>query len=111
MLVVIYRWRLHPELAQEFVANWHRITRLGPAAVSGGSRLFKDAGGCWVAIARWLSRAAREHFFQPMGGDETDRGMSKRAALAIIQRVGPHELESVLDCRAPFTVTTEAFAS
>jgi len=102
MFVAIYRWRLHPELEQDFIANWHRITLLGLAAGSGGSSLFKDTQGCWVAIARWTSREAREHFFQLMEGDYAEPSMRERAALAIIERLPPQELESVLDCWAPF---------
>ncbi len=74
----------------------------GLAAGSGGSSLFKDAEGCWFAIARWTSRGAREHFFQSMEDDDAEPGMRERAALAIIERLPPQELESVLDCWAPF---------
>jgi hypothetical protein len=111
MFVAIYRWRLHVELEQDFVANWHRITQLGLAAGSGGSSLFKDAEGCWVAIARWPTRAAREQFFQQMEGDDTHLDMRQRAALAIIERFPPQELESVLDCWGPFNAKSEAAAS
>ena len=111
MLVAIYRWRLHPELEQDFIANWHRITLLGVAAGSGGSSLFKDTEGCWVAIARWTSRAAREHFFQLMEGDDAEPGMRARAALAIIERLPPQELESVLDYWAPFPESNAASGS
>ncbi len=111
MFVAIYRWRLYPELEQDFIANWHRITLLGVAAGSGGSSLFKDAEGCWVAIARWTSRAAREHFFQLMEGDDAEPEMRERAALAIIERLPPQELESVLDCWAPFPESNAAASS
>jgi len=111
MFVAIYRWRLHPELEQDFIANWHRITLLGVAAGSGGSSLFKDTEGCWVAIARWTSRAAREHFFQLMEGDDAEPGMRARAALAIIERLPPQELESVLDYWAPFPESNAASSS
>ena len=111
MFVAIYRWRLHPEREQDFVDNWHRITRLGLAAGSGGSSLFKDSDGSWVAIARWASREARKHFFQQMEGDDSDRDMRERAALAIIERLPPQELDSVLDCWAPFTAPAGASAS
>lgn len=110
MFVAIYRWRLHADFEQDFVANWHRITRLGLAAGSGGSSLFKDAEGCCVAIARWSSREAREQFFQQMEGDDSDRDMRERAALAIIERLPPQELDSLLDCWAPFTAPAGASA-
>jgi hypothetical protein len=106
MFVAIYRWRLHPEREQDFIANWHRITLLGLAAGSGGSSLFKDTEGCWVAIARWASVEAREHFFQLMEGDYADPGMRERARLAIIERLPAQELHSVLDCWAPLDEST-----
>jgi heme-degrading monooxygenase HmoA len=102
MFVAIYRWRLYPELEQDFIANWQRITLLGLAEGSGGSSLFKDSQGCWVAIARWTSREARERFFRRMENDYAEPGMRERAAVAIIENLPPQELESVLDCWAPF---------
>ena len=103
MFVAIYRWRLHPELEQDFVANWHRITLLGLAAGSGGSSLFKDAEGCWVAIARWESVEARERFLKLMEGDYAEPGMRERARIAVIERLPAQELKCVLDCWAPLS--------
>jgi heme-degrading monooxygenase HmoA len=108
MFVAIYRWRLHPEREQDFLANWQRVTQLGLAAGSGGSSLFKDDEGQWVAIARWASREARKQFFQSMQADDADAGMRERAQLAIIERLPPQELESVLDCWAPFNDSASA---
>lgn len=102
MFVAIYRWRLHPEREQDFVSNWHRITRLGLAAGSGGSSLFKDAQGNWVAIARWPSRAARERFFEQLEASDAEPEMAERARLAVIERLPAEELESVLDGWASF---------
>lgn len=110
MFVAIYRWRLHPGLEQDFVDNWQRITRLGLEAGSGGSSLFKDSDGCWVAIARWSSRVARQHFFQQMESSAADPGLPERAALAVVERYPSQELDSVLDCWAPFSATGEASA-
>ena len=111
MFVAIYRWRLHPEREQDFIANWQRITALGRAAGSGGSSLFKDAQGCWVAIARWASREARERFFERLEGDDAEPGMRERAQLAIVERLPPMELESVLDGWAPLPPAATASAA
>ena len=111
MFVAIYRWRLHPEREQDFVSNWQRITRLGLAAGSGGSSLFKDAQGHWVAIARWPSREARDRFFGQMDGNDAETGMAERARRAVIERLPAEELDSVLDCWAPFLEATRAAAS
>ena len=108
MLVVIYRWRLEPGLEQDFVVNWQRITTRGLAAGSGGSSLFKTKDGTWVAIARWPSREARDRFFGQMDGNDAESGMAERARLAVIERLPVEELDSVLDCWAPFSETTRA---
>ncbi len=103
MFVAIYRWRLHPEREQDFVANWQRITVNGLAGGSGGSSLFRNAQGQWVAIARWPSREARDRFFRGLDGSSDESEMSKRARLAVIERLPDEELDSVLDCWAPFS--------
>lgn len=102
MFVAIYRWRLHPELEQDFIANWRRITADGLAGGSGGSSLFRNAQGLWVAIARWPSREARDIFFSQLDGDAAATKMSERARLAVIERLPDEELDSVLDCWASF---------
>ncbi|HZX72256.1 MAG TPA: antibiotic biosynthesis monooxygenase [Rhodanobacter sp.] len=107
MFVAIYRWRMHPQREHDFVANWRRITVDGLAGGSGGSSLFRDAQGTWVAIARWSSRAARDRFFRELGGGGEESGMSRRARLAVIERLPDEELDSVLDCWAPLPEITE----
>jgi heme-degrading monooxygenase HmoA len=102
VFVAIYRWRLQTEREQDFIANWQRITRLGLAAGSGGSSLFKDADGLWVAIARWPSRHARSRFFEQMEREDTESEMRERARLAVIESFPAQELESVLDLWASF---------
>lgn len=106
MFVVIYRWRLHPEREHDFVAHWQRITVSGRIGGSGGSSLFRNAQGVWVAIARWPSREARDRFFGELEGGETGSEMSAQASLAVIERLPDEELDSVLDCWAPFSEAT-----
>jgi hypothetical protein len=102
MFVAIYRWRLDPEREQDFVTNWQRITLNGLAGGSGGSSLFRNAQGIWVAIARWPSREARDRFFGAFDRSGDDSEMTRRARLAVIERLPDEELDSVLDCWAPF---------
>lgn len=97
MFVAIYRWRLHPGLEQDFIANWQAVTALGRAAGSGGSSLFRDADGCWVAIARWPSRQARTAFFAQLATGAVDPASAERARRAVIERFPDQELEPVLD--------------
>ena len=108
MFVAIYRWRLHPGREQDFITNWHRITRLGLAAGSGGSSLFRDAHGHWVAIARWSSREARDRFLGQLEGGDDDADVVERARLAVLERLPAEELDGVLDCWAPIHETTRA---
>lgn len=103
MFVSIYRWRLHPERERVFVTNWQRITLGGLAGGSGGSSLFRNAQGIWVAIARWFSRATCDQFFGKLDGSDADAEMSERARLAVIGRLPDEKLDSVLDCWAPFS--------
>ncbi|MEO6800290.1 MAG: antibiotic biosynthesis monooxygenase [Rhodanobacter sp.] len=100
MFVVIYRWRLHPDGEHDFVANWERITLGGLAGGSGGSSLFRNAQGIWVAIARWPSREARDGYFGKLDGSGAESEMVERARLAVIERLPDEELDSVLDCWA-----------
>lgn len=102
MFVAIYRWRLDPALEQDFVANWQRITLEGLAGGSGGSSLFRNAQGIWVAIARWPSREARDTFFHGIDGGSAETEAGRRARLAVIERLPDEELDSVLDCWASF---------
>lgn len=107
MFVAIYRWRLHPQREHDFVSNWQRITLNGLAGGSGGSSLFRNAQGIWVAIACWPSREARDKFFRELGGSGEESEMSRRAHLAVIERLPDEELDSVLDCWAPFPEITK----
>lgn len=101
MFVAIYRWRLHPRLEQDFIVNWQRITALGLVAGSGGSSLFRDADGRWVAIARWPSRDARTRFFAQLADADADSTVRERAHRAVLESFPDEELELTLDMWAP----------
>ena len=61
MFVAIYRWRVRPEREADFVAAWERVTRAIHASCgSGGSALFRDDDGTFVAVARWPDRETRD---------------------------------------------------
>lgn len=108
MFVAIYRWRIDPAGEHDFVANWHRITRRALVAGSGGSSLFRDAEGCWVAIARWASRQARDRVLQSLTSDAADVALNERARAAVLQRFPDQELDGVLDCWAPLPASRAA---
>ena len=98
IFAAIYRCRLHPGRAQDFIIHWQRLTRLGCTAGSGGSSLFRSAQGVRVASARWPSRAARDHFFGQLDAAEAESDLVNRACLAVIERLPEEELGCVLDC-------------
>jgi hypothetical protein len=57
---VLYRWRLHPDREEAFVAAWSRLTvRLRAERGALGSRLHRGADGLWYAYAAWPNASAR----------------------------------------------------
>ena len=100
MFVAIYRWRLRPGREAEFRDGWRRITEAARARCgSGGSALFRDGDGTWVAIARWPSRAAREACFAAGSLDPEASAMMRGAVAEALPDV---DLEGDLDLWAPF---------
>lgn len=54
MFAVLYRWRVDPEKAAEFVRQWELVTTaIRDQCGSFGSRLHRTEDGEWVAYARW----------------------------------------------------------
>jgi quinol monooxygenase YgiN len=54
---VIYRWRLKPDLEQQFIRGWSKATQLlinQRGAL--GSRLHQAEDGTWVSYAQWPSK-------------------------------------------------------
>ena len=65
MFVVIYRWRLKPDMEVPFAAAWAERTRAVVSNEGGlGSRLHRAADGLFVAYAQWPSRTAWEAFMR-----------------------------------------------
>ncbi len=58
---VIYQWRLHKGLEEQFQNAWATTTELFMAERGAlGSRLHHAGDGTWVAYAQWPSRQAWE---------------------------------------------------
>lgn len=66
MFTVIYRWRVKPELEQQFVESWSAITEHYLKNFEGarGSRLHRGSDGIWYAYAQWQSDEHRQKAFQ-----------------------------------------------
>lgn len=93
MHVVIYRWRIKPELRDDFVEGWTAATRHYLGEGSAGSALFTAEDGTLTAIARWpdldtLTTAAPS---------KLSEAMSARMADAVLERFPPVHLEGITD--------------
>lgn len=61
---VVYRVRLHPGMAEQYIRDWSLVTRLlRSERGGGGSRLHRGPEGVWYAYAQWPSAAARAQAF------------------------------------------------
>ncbi|MDQ3180168.1 MAG: antibiotic biosynthesis monooxygenase [Acidobacteriota bacterium] len=64
MFVVLYRWRIKPNLESQFVKNWSvRTAYLREKYDSLGSRLHRGSDGIWYSYAQWKSAEQREKAF------------------------------------------------
>lgn len=64
MFVVLYRWRIKPELEKEFIEGWSEVTEyFVENSASLGSRLHRGADGVFYAYAQWKSAEQREKAF------------------------------------------------
>jgi len=64
MFVVLYRWRVKPNLEQQFVENWSaRTAYLQEKYDTLGSRLHRGSDGIYYSYAQWKSVEQRERAF------------------------------------------------
>ena len=64
MFVVLYRWRVKPNLEQQFVENWSaRTAYLQEKYDTLGSRLHRGSDGIYYSYAQWKSAEQREQAF------------------------------------------------
>ena len=98
ILVVVYRWRLHPGTEAAFTQAWCRVTGLLRARGSLGSRLHRGADGIWYGYAQWPSAQAREDAFAPGSVDEAATAQMRSA---IAERFPEIILEPVADYLVP----------
>jgi len=63
MFIVLYRWRIKPELEQQFIAAWSEITALIRENFDSlGSRLHRGNDGLFYGYAQWKSAEQRENY-------------------------------------------------
>ncbi len=61
MFVVLYSWRIKPDLEQQFIESWSEVTQYFIDNFDSlGSRLHRGSHGIWYAYAQWKSAEQRE---------------------------------------------------
>lgn len=61
MFIVLYRWRVDPQMESKFVEHWDTITRHYIENHNGlGSRLHRGSDGVFYAYAQWPDAESRE---------------------------------------------------
>lgn len=94
MFCVIYRWRIKPELEEQFIENWSEITRILIKDFGGkGSRLHRGAGDLFYAYAQWNSDEERQKAFQNFPSNP----FSEKMREAILESLPEIKLESIAD--------------
>ena len=92
---VIYRWRLHAGMEEQFRQAWEAVT-VGFKAERGalGSRLHLGDDGTWIAYAQWPDRGFWERS-RDLG--PWDSALSKEMKAAIAESFPPILLDPVCD--------------
>ncbi|MGI8638751.1 MAG: antibiotic biosynthesis monooxygenase family protein [Pyrinomonadaceae bacterium] len=96
MFVVLYRWRVKPNLQQQFVENWSaRTAYFREKYDSSGSRLHRGSDGIWYSYAQWKSAEQRKQVFESESNkvSETQQKMQE----AIEENFPEIQLETVSD--------------
>ena len=81
VIVILYRWRLHPGAEKDFVQAWSRVSDLLRSRGSLGSRLHQGSDGLWYGYAQWPSAQARKEAFA-LGSVDALAGQQMQAAIA-----------------------------
>ncbi len=96
MFVVLYRWRVKPEMERQFAEAWsERTAYLKEKYDSLGSRLHRGNDGIWYSYAQWKSAEQRMRAFE----SEADNISETRSKFqeAIEEEFPEVELEVVSD--------------
>jgi len=82
MFVVLYRWRVDPNLEQQFVENWSaRTAYLQEKYDSLGSRLHRGSDGICYGYAQWKSAEQRRQVFESESGKVSESVEKMREAI------------------------------
>ncbi len=96
MFVVLYRWRIDPNLERQFVESWSlRTAYLQQKYDSLGSRLHRGSDGIWYSYAQWKSAEHRIQAFTSESNNISES--SKNFRQAIRETLPEIELEIASD--------------
>ncbi len=94
MFVILYSWKIKPDLEEQFVESWSEVTEYYVKNFDSlGSRLHKGSDGKFYAYAQWKSAEQRENAF----ANSPDLPASKKMTEAIEERFEPIEFEILED--------------
>lgn len=80
MFIVLYRWRIKPELEAQFIAAWSEVTEFYSQNEHWrGSRLHRGADGIFYSYAQWESDELRRKAFEKRL--DSDAGARMREAI------------------------------
>ena len=103
---VIYRWRLDPDLVDDFCHAWEEMTHLIRAYRGGlGSRLHRQADGSYLAYAQWPSHAA---WLESGKRGSLNPELSTRMQAAVIEHFPDMELHACVDLLSPVQLQADA---
>lgn len=100
MFVVLYRWRIKPDLESQFAESWSEISAYYRAHFGSlGSRLHRGSDGLFYSYAQWKSAEQREDSFASEVSAVSEAG--RRASEAIEESFPEIILEIVSDYIIP----------
>jgi quinol monooxygenase YgiN len=96
MFALVYRFRIHENTQQAFIASWAELTRMiRKHEGSLGSRLHKEDETTYIAYAQWPSKAHWEASGEGLPPEADAVRQRMRACCISVERL--HELECVQD--------------
>lgn len=94
MFIVLYRWKIKPELEQQFIEAWSEVTAYyRENHDSLGSRLHRGSDGLFYGYAQWKSADDRQKAFSSPANLEAGAKMREAVAESFPEIV----LENVSD--------------
>lgn len=82
MFIVLYRWRIKPQLEKQFIESWSEITDYFRTNYNSlGSRLHRGNDKLFYGYAQWENSEQRENAFANENSEISEAGLKMRAAI------------------------------